>query len=188
MRDAAGQPRVPGSALSLLNLAQSLSVNAQGIMHNAGNDAFLGMLNIQLLLDPEETKIPTLWGQNIQQTVMRNSNKSPMGMASMTSMGNMPMGLPSPMMPMYGMMPMGSPVVFPQISADSYLDQDSASIRRGSPVHLPPSPAGSGRPRKPSNLSLAEGRSSSSQRGGSSPGRHGTVDEAAQKMSSLRVG
>ena len=60
MRDTSGNPRVEGSFLSLMNLTTSLGINAQGIMHNAGNDAFLAMLNLQLLLDPEGTKVPNM--------------------------------------------------------------------------------------------------------------------------------
>lgn len=171
MRETSGNPRVQGSALSLMNLTQSLGVNAQGILHNAGNDAMLCMLNLQLLLDPENTKIPNLRGSNVQQALMRNAARGPVGMGGMPGIALAP-----PVMPIYGMMPMGSPVLYPQLAPD-----DGASSRRGSPSQ--PSP--SGRPRKPSTLSLADGRGSMSRRG--SAGTNG-IDEAAEKMNALRMG
>jgi hypothetical protein len=59
MTDAkTGQPRSQGTTLSLGNCLRSLGVNVQATLHNSGNDAFLTLLALQLLLDPSSTKVP----------------------------------------------------------------------------------------------------------------------------------
>ncbi|KAI0323019.1 hypothetical protein OF83DRAFT_1090271 [Amylostereum chailletii] len=54
-----GQPRQPNSSLSLRSLVHSLSMNIEYPLHNSGNDAFVCLLALQLLLDPKNTKIPS---------------------------------------------------------------------------------------------------------------------------------
>ena len=88
MRDTSGNPRVEGSTLSLFNLTTSLGINGQGVAHNAGNDAFMCMLDLQVLLDPEGTKVPNMVGPSIQQAVARNTSRGPMAMG--VGMGMMP--------------------------------------------------------------------------------------------------
>lgn len=172
MRDTSGNPRVAGSTLSLMNLTNSLGVNAQGIMHNAGNDAFLCMLDLQVLMDPEATKVPNMMGSNVQQTIMRNAGRGPMAMG---------MGMMTPSMPMYGMMsvpsPLPSPSLYGQLTPPDLHDGDAASSRRGSPSQA----SLAGRPRKASNLSMPR-------RSSGSPNGNGTVEAAAEKLNALRVG
>lgn len=54
-----GQPRQPGSTLSLRSILHSLSVNLDYPLHNSGNDAFACLLAFQMLVDPKNTRIPT---------------------------------------------------------------------------------------------------------------------------------
>ncbi|PSS36788.1 hypothetical protein PHLCEN_2v1332 [Hermanssonia centrifuga] len=174
MQDPSGNPRAQDSTLSLTNFLQSLGVDVQVTMHNAGNDAFMCMLALQMLLDPETTKVPSMRGRNVQQAVIRNASRSPGGMPAM--------GL-TPPVPKYGMMPMGSPVPYPQLSPDLYFDQDGGSSRRASPNQ--PS-AGGQRPRKSSGQSPADRRGSMSRR--PSGGMVTLVDDTAERMSNLRMG
>ncbi len=111
MQDPTGKPRTQGSSLTLLNLLQSLGVDIQCALNNAGNDAFLCLLALQLLLDPEHTKIPSTRGKNPPHPHM-------MGMMAGrgVGVGGNPLAIhpiafaPSmPMMTPYGMMPMISP-------------------------------------------------------------------------------
>ncbi|KAG6856380.1 hypothetical protein H0H87_005077 [Tephrocybe sp. NHM501043] len=72
-------PRVPGSTLSLENLLRSFSTNPIPVspkgdtpavsvplvlpnvmMHNAGNDAFLALFALQMLVDPSGTQVPVV--------------------------------------------------------------------------------------------------------------------------------
>lgn len=53
-----GQPRAPGSTLSLESTLRSLGLGTHAPLHNAGNDAYLTLLALQLLLDPSHTAIP----------------------------------------------------------------------------------------------------------------------------------
>lgn len=79
MKDPSGQPRAQSSALSLTNLLLSLGVDIQCQMHNSGNDAFMTLLALQLLMDPHNTKIPSTRGRAMQPGMMipRTSSKSP---------------------------------------------------------------------------------------------------------------
>lgn len=61
MNDAkTGQARASGSTLSLESVLQSIGLFEHAPLHNAGNDAYLTMLALQLLLDPKHTTIPSL--------------------------------------------------------------------------------------------------------------------------------
>ncbi|KAI0090662.1 hypothetical protein BDY19DRAFT_936573 [Irpex rosettiformis] len=181
MSDPTGKPRAQGTALSLPSLLQSLGLDVQPplILNNSGNDAFLILLAFQLLLSPDDTKIPNLRGRSVQQTVMRNVSRSPVSLSPSAMAMGMGMGMGG-MMPMYGMpsmMPMSmpmmaplppshtpSPVLFPQLSPVAggamtpspsrspkmFHDSDS---RRSSGSYFPHSNGvPDNRPRKPSGL------------------------------------
>lgn len=55
-----GQARASGSTLSLESVLRSIGLSEHAPLHNAGNDAYLTMLALQLLLDPKNTTIPPL--------------------------------------------------------------------------------------------------------------------------------
>jgi hypothetical protein len=57
-----GAPRAPDSTLSLTNTLRSLGLDLRAPAHNAGNDAFLALLALQLLLDPTNTTVPPAAG------------------------------------------------------------------------------------------------------------------------------
>lgn len=48
-----GQPRQKGQILSLSNMARSLDIDLPCTYHNAGNDAFICLLSLQTLLEPD---------------------------------------------------------------------------------------------------------------------------------------
>lgn len=177
MQDPSGKSRSQGSALSLLALLQSLRVDVQCALHNSGNDAFMALLALQMLLSPEDTKVPAMRGRSIQHAIMRNASRSPM-----------PPKISPPLLSpsMYGFMPMGSPMLYPQGPPRSpFQDQDSNSVKRhsGGGGYFPdqPSPGGS-RPRSTSGLVSSEERSSSGGKRSS-----GGVDETAEKLGNMRV-
>ncbi|KZS93376.1 hypothetical protein SISNIDRAFT_549743 [Sistotremastrum niveocremeum HHB9708] len=58
MSGSNGQIRQQGSTLSLGNLLRTLNVDIQCALHNSGNDAFLALLALQLLLDPTGVPMP----------------------------------------------------------------------------------------------------------------------------------
>lgn len=62
MLDPTGKPRSQGSTLSLENLLLSLNIEIRCNMNNAGNDAYLCLLALQQLLNPENASTPTLRG------------------------------------------------------------------------------------------------------------------------------
>ena len=72
-----GQPRTPGSTLSLSNVLSSLKVDVQCTMHNSGNDAFMCLFALQKLLDPENTALPEMKGKN-RKSASRGGSASPM--------------------------------------------------------------------------------------------------------------
>ena len=96
MHEPSGRPRDHGSSLSLTAMLQSLGVDVQRVLHNAGNAAFMALLGLQLLLDPD-TKVPT--------------PKTPNGMAAMMRNG---MGAPS-LPPAIAFMPPPAAVAFPGV-------------------------------------------------------------------------
>lgn len=177
MLDPFGNPRTKGSTLALTNLLQSLGVDQQQTMHNSGNNSWLTLLALQLLLDPENTKMPDMRGRTLRQNVLHNAKRP--GTASPASM------IPSPM-PMYGMMPMAPsmmypmPSISPSLSPDVFVDSESSSRR--SPGYFPNQlPPGGARPRKSSGLVPADGRATISR--SASAG----VEDAAERMGHLRV-
>lgn len=192
MQEPSGKPRAKGSTLSLANLVQSLGVDVQVPLHNAGNDAFLTLLALQLLLDPEQTKVPNLRGRTVQQNIMRNASRAPVGMAAMPMTPPMVPGMPMapPMVAMYGLQvpsPMlyaHSPSMSPNISPNLTPNMSSTPQDQDSPRssdYFQPSPGG-GRPRKSSALQPADGRGSLSKRGGSA-----AVEDAAERLGNMRV-
>jgi len=58
MMEHDNQPRIPGNTLSLGNTILSFGATIPCTLHNAGNDAFLCLLALQLLLQPEGVVIP----------------------------------------------------------------------------------------------------------------------------------
>lgn len=58
MTTQSGKPRAPSNIISLERLLKSLDVAIGCKLHNAGNDAMLCLLALQLLLEPEGTQMP----------------------------------------------------------------------------------------------------------------------------------
>ncbi|KAA1468139.1 hypothetical protein DENSPDRAFT_373661 [Dentipellis sp. KUC8613] len=96
MLDArSGQPRLPGSTLSLSSLVLSLGFNVDYAFHNSGNDAFACLLAFQKLLDPENTKSP---GPRPQNNMLRSNRAVSLG--PMSAPPFQPAFLTPPMMTM----------------------------------------------------------------------------------------
>ena len=89
-----GQPRAQGSTLSLDNLLRSLNTDIPCARHNAGNDAFLSLVALQLLLEPENTKLPTV-KQRIGRPGTLTSRQNSAGAVSAVS--GVPMMAPLPL-------------------------------------------------------------------------------------------
>ena len=115
MKDPSGQPRTQGSTLSLTNLLLSLGVDIQCQLHNAGNDAFMTLLALQLLLEPHNTQLPSMRGRPTQPGMMipRTTTRSPApGVPMIAVSASMPGispygGMLSPAMPAFGFPPQG---------------------------------------------------------------------------------
>ena len=77
------QPRQPGSTLSLTNLLRTVGIEPERTckMHNAGNDAFMALTALQLLLEPS-TKINELRPRSGTPNVRRSVVGPSMGMAA----------------------------------------------------------------------------------------------------------
>ncbi len=120
MLEPSGRPREHGSSLSLPALLQSLGVDVQRILHNAGNAAFMALLGLQFLLDPD-TKVPPFKASNGMAPMMRSASRSP---AMPPSIAFMPSPAVFPAMGGMGMMPFPaagglSPEVFQEPSGSS---------------------------------------------------------------------
>lgn len=194
MQDPSGKPRARGSTLSLGNLLQSLGLDAQCTLHNAGNAAFVSLLALQTLLDPEHTKAPAMRGRAIQQNVLRNASRGPAGMGLSPALGagaHMGMGVPGapltpPLVAMYGLQ-VPPPLLYapPHSPAHSHshspsLDEFGArSPSAGYFAHQ--HHGGSTRSRKTSGLAPADGRGSVARRGSAG------VEEAAERLGNMRV-
>ena len=59
MIDSYGKPRAPKTTISLPAALASLGVDARWTFHNSGNDAFSCLLALQMLIDRDNTKVPT---------------------------------------------------------------------------------------------------------------------------------
>ena len=59
MVDSFGKPRAPKTTISLPAALASLGVDARWTFHNSGNDAFSCLLALQMLIDRDNTKVPT---------------------------------------------------------------------------------------------------------------------------------
>ncbi|KAH9849184.1 hypothetical protein C2E23DRAFT_888373 [Lenzites betulinus] len=106
MQEPSGKSREQGSSLSLTALLQSLGVDTQRVLHNAGNAAYMCLLGLQMLLDPD-TKVPTPRAPNGMSAMLRGPGRSPSTAPAIAF-------VPSPpVFPQMGMMPGGSPVMFP---------------------------------------------------------------------------
>ena len=77
------QPRQPGSTLSLTNLLRTVGIEPERTckMHNAGNDAFMALTALQLLLEPS-TKINELRPRSGTPNVRRSVVGTSLGMAA----------------------------------------------------------------------------------------------------------
>ncbi|CDO73415.1 hypothetical protein BN946_scf185013.g49 [Trametes cinnabarina] len=106
MQEPSGKPREQDSNLSLTGMLQSLGVDTQRVLHNAGNAAFMCLLGLQLLLDPD-TRVPTPRTHSGVPAMMRGPSRSPSMPPAISFMPSPPLYAPM------GMMPSGSPVMFP---------------------------------------------------------------------------
>ncbi|KAI0640114.1 hypothetical protein C8Q77DRAFT_1153011 [Trametes polyzona] len=128
MQEPSGKAREQGSSLSLTALLQSLGVDVQRVLHNAGNAAFMCLLGLQMLLDPD-TRVPAPRAPHVP-ALMRGASRSPSMPPSIAFMPSPPM-FPQ----MTGMLPSGSPVMFPVGGGggggtpDGFVDHSAAGHR-----------------------------------------------------------
>lgn len=186
MQDPSGKPRSEESTLSLANMLLSIGANVQCTMHNAGNDAFMTLLALQLLLEPENTKIPVIRGRNPHTaTMIRNPSRSPAGLPTL-AFPTMPMVNP------YGMMlpsPLGTPSptggLYPPLSSSPILADSRPSSRTGSGATggfpFPEDP----RPRRISQLVPEDERRPSNTR--RSSGGNPSTEQFTARMSNMRI-
>lgn len=127
MHDPSGRLREHGTTLSLTNMLRSLGVNIQCTMHNSGNDAFMTLVGLQLLLDPENTKVPVPKAVRDMCPIgtPRSATRSPSGLPSITLAPTPPVGFPVGKRPSNS----GSPSSQSPRTPDGYFDQDFASVR-----------------------------------------------------------
>ncbi|KAI8990664.1 hypothetical protein BD414DRAFT_577391 [Trametes punicea] len=129
MQEPSGKPREQGSNLSLTGMLQSLGVDVHRVLHNAGNAAFMCLLGLQMLLDPD-TKVPTPRIPKGMPPMIRGPNRSPSMPPAIAFMPSPPMF--SPM----GMMPGGSPVMFPTaVTPDGHGDPSANNRMSYFPTH-----------------------------------------------------
>ncbi|TFY83357.1 hypothetical protein EWM64_g671 [Hericium alpestre] len=122
-----GQPRQPGSALSLSSLVLSLGFNVDYVFHNAGNDAFANLLALQKLLDPENTQAPSPRPQNAMLRTSRAISMGPLT-APFSPMLTPPLMPMSPMARAYSTSPQFTPNgsgYFNQSASDPHLNRFS---------------------------------------------------------------
>lgn len=81
-----GQPRSNTATLSVDNILRSLGVDVKMTLHNSGNDAFLALLALQLLIAPEGTPVPPVVGHG----GVRRSSTMPMLQMPLPTPGNIP--------------------------------------------------------------------------------------------------
>lgn len=124
MQEPTGRPRDHGSNLSLTTMLQSLGVDVQRVLHNAGNAAFTTLLGFQLLLAPD-TKLPSPKIPNGMGAMMRNGKGSPSMPPAIAFMGSPAVGLP----PMPVGMSIVSPVPFPGMRHSPEMYQDAPGNR-----------------------------------------------------------
>lgn len=173
MKDSSGQPRSQSSTLSLTNLLLSLGVDIQCQMHNAGNDAFMTLLALQLLLDPHNTKIPVTRAIPMPPPMLipRAASRSPGP--------GVPMIAVSPSIP--GLSPW-MPAGFASPALSSSPDPDVVTSRRSSGYFPPAQPLASsmnGRRRMGSGLSP--------NMGGGDVRRTVSDQEVSLRMGSMRL-
>ena len=79
-------PRQPGSTLSLTNLLRTVGIEPEHTckMHNAGNDAFMTLTALQVLLEPT-TKVNELRPRSAALSGRRSTVGMPMAMAAGSS-------------------------------------------------------------------------------------------------------
>lgn len=113
---SSGSNRSPPSPLNpnFPQISVPISI-PQCSMANSGNDAFMTLFALQMLLDPAGTRVPTIkkgrLGSQAQGQALAMANMNTM--QAMNMMGPMGMGMGMPVMPMQGMPPMayGMPMV-----------------------------------------------------------------------------
>ncbi|TBU62524.1 hypothetical protein BD310DRAFT_918589 [Dichomitus squalens] len=172
MQEAFGRPRDQGSSLSLNAMLQSLGVDIHRVLHNAGNAAFMTLLGLQLLFDPD-TKVPTPKTPNGMAAMARSSKGSPSVPPAIAFVPP-----PAVAFPPMGMIP---PVTFPgmRLSPDVYADMAG---NRAS--YFPAQRTISDfRDNRPSSASGSPGRLPGRQRVNST----NAVNELGEKMNTMHV-
>jgi hypothetical protein len=120
-----GKTRAPKTMLSLAAVFRSFGIDVQCAFHNSGNDAFLTLLALQLLLDKDNTQVPSLRGRSIQGS---------------RSSAIRPVPTQIPMMPAFPMAAQLSPnPMATSLSMNAYLDADFGVARR-TPGHSQSTP------------------------------------------------
>ncbi|THH26577.1 hypothetical protein EUX98_g7612 [Antrodiella citrinella] len=179
MKDPSGQPRSKGSTLSLTNLLVSLGVDIQCQMHNSGNDAFMTLLALQLLLDPHRTKIPSTRGRPMQPNMVipRTASRSPGPSIPMVSVST---SMPGMSIPAFS--GMFSPVPHPGFHSPANVSPDPDIYRTSGYYSIMP-PPGSMNERQRTGSGL-------SPRPGLLDDRRRTVSdqEVALRLGGLRLG
>jgi len=139
--DPSSRSRAQGSTLSLANMVGTLGVDVQCTMHNSGNDAFMGLLVFQLLLDRDNTRIPTPRTSKLQTGLAMGLKRSSPGVPFISFTPSPTESFPSFMRPSSSRSPSASPR-----TPDGYFEQDFYSSRRSpghSPGNSPGRPSGS---------------------------------------------
>jgi len=108
--------------ISLSAVLRSLGVDVQCSFHNSGNDAFLSLLALQLLLDKDNTKVPQMRGKSSNKNGARMGNWSASGMPA----AQMPLVPAFPMIPQ----PQLSPAIVATYGMNAYLDNEFGAMRR----------------------------------------------------------
>ncbi|KDQ62899.1 hypothetical protein JAAARDRAFT_28870 [Jaapia argillacea MUCL 33604] len=157
MEDAkTGKPRLPGSTLSLGSLIGSLGLEVSCTLHNSGNDAFLCLLALQMLLDPENTKIPPTMvgnGQGQMGMMVRAGSRSPVPPPMGTTM-SMPMmtGYPYMLTPS----PMGLSSSMSTPPPDGYFDDSTRGRKAKYASAYLPTPGSSRNSRKTTAMAVSD--------------------------------
>ena len=96
---ASGSPPAPQTPIVLPNIT----------MHNAGNDAFMALFALQMLLDPTHTQVPTVKKGRIGRQGLMSSMHPMMAPSPSIGMGMGLQGTPIPVVGSYGMQIVSSP-------------------------------------------------------------------------------
>lgn len=126
-----GKARAPKTMISLAAVFRSLTIDIQCTFHNSGNDAFLSLLALQLLLDKDNTKLPNMRGRAVNRNNIanRSGSRSPA------------FGIPPPISMPIGQFPIIAPqtpspgTLTPTYSMNAYLDNEFGAAQRRQPGH-----------------------------------------------------